>query len=65
MFSLPAVHAQAEESPEEAVEEAARIPEIRPAEDNSLARMGRVFDAMHPGDLPDDIAKTFSGGENV
>jgi hypothetical protein len=63
MFSLPVVHAQEEEGPDEAAPEAARSPEIVPADPK--AAMGPVFDAMHPGPLPADIAKTFSGAQYV
>jgi hypothetical protein len=64
-WSLPVVHAQEEEGPEEAAEEANRPPEIRPAETGTLGSMGRVFNMMNPGPLPDNIAATFSGGEYV
>ena len=62
IFSLPVVHAQEEEGPEEAVEEASRPPELRPAD---VTQMGRVFDMMNPGPLPPQVAASFSGGQYV
>ncbi|MGA8110912.1 MAG: RHS repeat-associated core domain-containing protein, partial [Acidobacteriaceae bacterium] len=56
---------EAPESPEVAEQEREQnaLEPVKPGE--SVAKMGNVYDAMHPGPLPDDIAKTFSGGEYV
>lgn len=65
LFSLPTVHAQEEEGPDEAIEmqHGSALEPIEPSP--TMGMMGRVFDAMHPGPLPEDIAKTFSGGQYV
>ena len=59
---------EAPESPEVAEQEREQnaLEPVKPGEQTQdLAKMGKVYDAMHPGPLPDDIAKTFSGGEYV